>query len=301
MSEDQLCACCGNRKGCDCYSTQSPQFRQLAEAQARITEVESHNKSCHYCGAPCDNLAANPGLWAVGLCHADEPGVVKWHHIGCVSAKLADGQKADVEVQEIVGKYVADNERLTALVEHLQSWRDKQGAFHDLTNPEASVQPIIDAAAADPYSPNYEDRAASTAARARVDADRMADPRREAINMHWEPHFYAEIRDGQRLAYYNALVFEIVRRDSSPRREAMEHLWEDVAGATPEFEDPRVRYVTVQVNRKTWEEIQRLAALDNESDLLPPATGERLAAQFDAMCKADTGLVEDREEDHASD
>jgi hypothetical protein len=42
-----------------------------------------------------------------------------------------------------------------------------------------------------------------------------------------------------------------------------------------------------------------LAALDNESDLLPPATVEQLAAQFDALCKADTGLVEDREEDHA--
>jgi hypothetical protein len=33
MSEN-LCPCCGNRKGCDCYSAQSPQFRQLAEAQA---------------------------------------------------------------------------------------------------------------------------------------------------------------------------------------------------------------------------------------------------------------------------
>lgn len=31
-----------------------------------------------------------------------------------------------------------------ALREHLESWRDAQGWRHDLTNPEAEVQPIID-------------------------------------------------------------------------------------------------------------------------------------------------------------
>jgi len=29
-------------------------------------------------------------------------------------------------------------------VAHLGSWKDQQGHFHDLTNPEAEVQPIID-------------------------------------------------------------------------------------------------------------------------------------------------------------
>ena len=49
---------------------------------------------------------------------------------------------------------------------------------------------------------------------------------------------------------------------SDPRLEAMEALWQDVAGATPETEDERLRYVSVQIDRKTWLEVQRIAALD---------------------------------------
>ena len=50
---------------------------------------EGHGKACHYCGKACNCLAADPGMWPVALAHPDEPGVVKWHHGGCISERLA--------------------------------------------------------------------------------------------------------------------------------------------------------------------------------------------------------------------
>lgn len=47
-----------------------------------------HSMPCYYCGQPCDGIAASPGRWPIPLTHADDPGVVKWHHIECVTARL---------------------------------------------------------------------------------------------------------------------------------------------------------------------------------------------------------------------
>lgn len=52
--------------------------------------MAGHGALCYYCGKPCDCLSANPSLWPVGLCHTDDPGVVKWHHSGCVSSRLLE-------------------------------------------------------------------------------------------------------------------------------------------------------------------------------------------------------------------
>lgn len=46
---------------------------------------EGHEQLCYYCGKPCNSLHGNPNLWPIPLCHPNEPGVVKWHHIGCIS------------------------------------------------------------------------------------------------------------------------------------------------------------------------------------------------------------------------
>ncbi len=49
---------------------------------------EGHAEKCYYCEKLCNSLSANPGDWPIGLCHRNEPGVVKWHHTRCVSDKL---------------------------------------------------------------------------------------------------------------------------------------------------------------------------------------------------------------------
>lgn len=41
----------------------------------------------------------------------------------------------------------AAHDRLEAQLAHLESWQDSSGHFHDLLNPEAEVQPLIDALA----------------------------------------------------------------------------------------------------------------------------------------------------------
>ena len=60
-----------------------------------------HGEYCYYCGKACSVLAVNPNEWPVVrvvLAHPDDPGVMKWHHAGCVSARLAaDGTKKPKE------------------------------------------------------------------------------------------------------------------------------------------------------------------------------------------------------------
>lgn len=50
--------------------------------------TEGHNEPCYYCNQLCNDAAGNPGLWSLGFTHEDEPGVVKWHHTGCVQLRL---------------------------------------------------------------------------------------------------------------------------------------------------------------------------------------------------------------------
>jgi hypothetical protein len=57
----------------------------VAEALARR---DGHGEPCYYCSEPCNDFAGNPGLWSIALCHSDEPGVVKFHHIGCVQRRV---------------------------------------------------------------------------------------------------------------------------------------------------------------------------------------------------------------------
>jgi hypothetical protein len=49
---------------------------------------EGHDEPCYYCKRPCNCLAGNPGEWSIGLPHADDPGVVKWHHVSCILERL---------------------------------------------------------------------------------------------------------------------------------------------------------------------------------------------------------------------
>lgn len=47
-------------------------------------------KTCYYCGHMTDELSGNPSKWPIPLCHADDPGVPKYHHIGCVQERLSE-------------------------------------------------------------------------------------------------------------------------------------------------------------------------------------------------------------------
>ena len=71
-------------------------------------EREGHKKPCYYCKEICNSLAGNPSKWPIPLCHPDDPGKVKWHHIGCVMERLTDYERLLRE---------CDDERLRALNE----------------------------------------------------------------------------------------------------------------------------------------------------------------------------------------
>ena len=51
------------------------------------------DKTCYYCGKNISIFASNPHEGCpVPLMHRDEPGKIKWHHIGCVMDRLIENQ-----------------------------------------------------------------------------------------------------------------------------------------------------------------------------------------------------------------
>lgn len=59
--------------------------------------LQGHNAPCHYCGEKCNSLHGSPSMWPVPLTHRDNPGVVKWHHIGCVTERLIENNQSLIE------------------------------------------------------------------------------------------------------------------------------------------------------------------------------------------------------------
>jgi DNA repair exonuclease SbcCD ATPase subunit len=73
------------------------------DLEAKLAEVavaQGHDEPCFYCKEPCDSFAGNPGKWPIPLCHADDPGRVKWHHVDCVTDRLRNGERAERAEQE---------------------------------------------------------------------------------------------------------------------------------------------------------------------------------------------------------
>lgn len=69
-----------------------------------------NNINCYYCKTPTNELSANPSDWPLCFCHEDEPGIVKSHHVKCVTERLKELEKKDIiikNLEERVKKYMA--------------------------------------------------------------------------------------------------------------------------------------------------------------------------------------------------
>ena len=71
--------------------------------------------------------------------------------------------------------------------------------------------------------------------------------------------------DTQGMIVVQKVVDAALSAAPEPRREVMQDLWDDIAGAEPEMIDDRLRYVSVQIDRKTWDKVQAIAALEKEA------------------------------------
>lgn len=49
---------------------------------------EGHDEPCFYCGKPCSLIAGDPSRWPLAFAQPDGTGVVRYHHVGCVVARL---------------------------------------------------------------------------------------------------------------------------------------------------------------------------------------------------------------------
>jgi hypothetical protein len=59
---------------------------------------------CYYCGTQTESFAGNPGKWPVYLCHSDDPGKSKPHHVECVSIRLSMVKKVMAEIEAYVNE-----------------------------------------------------------------------------------------------------------------------------------------------------------------------------------------------------
>lgn len=85
---------------------------------------DGHREPCYYCKELCDNLAGSPFKWAVGLPHKEEPGVVKWHHKGCVMERLNRLERSDRTKENSFPAYKA---RLITLLQQISLKKAPRG------------------------------------------------------------------------------------------------------------------------------------------------------------------------------
>lgn len=104
---------------------------EAANARAGKCGMEGHHEPCYYCGEQCNSLVGKPSRWPVALCHSDEPGVVKWHHTGCVMERLARAERAEAHYSDAV--------------KDLQEWRGvAQRAEAEAKALRALLRPALD-------------------------------------------------------------------------------------------------------------------------------------------------------------
>jgi len=64
----------------------------LKLTSASIQQTIDKDGECYYCHKKTNSLSCNPSEWAVFLCHADAPGKVQPHHVGCVMKRVIIGE-----------------------------------------------------------------------------------------------------------------------------------------------------------------------------------------------------------------
>jgi len=115
IEKDRLptCTVCGHVAWFVCERIRVPAclFCELREdrdyLEARLTIEDG---DCYYCGKPTESIgAANPGLWPVFLCHTDDPGRPKPHHVKCIDERLRelDRLRAAIAVKDEALKQAA--------------------------------------------------------------------------------------------------------------------------------------------------------------------------------------------------
>ena len=77
---------------------------QDAETEKLKKRSEGHDKPCFDCGQRTNDLSGDPGRWGIPLCHSEHPGVVQWHHAGCVSNRLAERDALKARLDALPGK-----------------------------------------------------------------------------------------------------------------------------------------------------------------------------------------------------
>lgn len=105
MSEEQFKLLAEEKRGVGGYvvnmlvselASEYARIHQAGFSAGQAAELVGHGDPCYYCGKPCNNLAGNPDLWALRFCHADDPGVTKSHHTGCVRQRLRTADAPDL-------------------------------------------------------------------------------------------------------------------------------------------------------------------------------------------------------------
>ena len=105
------------------------QRAEAAETELAALRQGGHNMLCYYCKVPINNLAGNPGLWCVMLCHEDEPGVNKPHHSACVMERLQRLEAAEGEAKRARVTAAFEKEHAAS---NLDRWQAAEAALAEV-------------------------------------------------------------------------------------------------------------------------------------------------------------------------
>lgn len=96
-----------------------PEIERL-NVLVKFLERNGHEAPCYYCEKPCNALAGNPSQWPIPLTHSDDPGQVKWHHIGCVMARVDQVESLKEENAHFAWRDKDKNKLITELADALK-------------------------------------------------------------------------------------------------------------------------------------------------------------------------------------
>ena len=140
-------------KPCNCHVAEIERLQAELDALLAPNPANGHGQPCYYCSEPCNAVAGNPEKWPIPLCHPEEPGKVKWHHVGCVSERLREVERLQAEKDQYLGelryateKQIPELEAANAeLKKELEAVRTDQIAAKSCYDDECTERQMLEA------------------------------------------------------------------------------------------------------------------------------------------------------------
>lgn len=101
----------------------------MSENDVDFKAATGHGATCPTCGEACDIFAGNALRWPVTLPHPHEPGVIGYHHMGCVVGTIEDLSRKLEEARHRIAE-LEYLEKISAEADELENSETLSGYWH---------------------------------------------------------------------------------------------------------------------------------------------------------------------------